>query len=50
MSTRIMENMEQKYEEEIKQLQEEIERCEAEREECLRAIPRQHEENLQNML
>lgn len=45
-----MENVEQKYEEEIKQLEEEIERCEAEREECLRAIARQHGGNLQNML
>ncbi|KAK3536512.1 hypothetical protein QTP86_013839 [Hemibagrus guttatus] len=45
-----MENMEQKYEEEIKLLQQEIEACEAEQEEYLRAISRQHGETLQNIL
>ncbi|MCI4390251.1 hypothetical protein PGIGA_G00120370 [Pangasianodon gigas] len=42
--------MEQDYEEEIKLLQQEIEMCEAEQEECLRAISRQHRETLQNIL
>lgn len=50
MSTRAMENMEQKYEEEIKRLQQEIETCEAEQDEYLRAISRQHGETLQNIL
>lgn len=50
MSTRRKETMEQKYEEEIKLLQQEIERCEAEREECLRAISRQHRETLHDIL
>ncbi|XP_058229802.1 centromere protein P [Hemibagrus wyckioides] len=45
-----MENMEQKYEEEIKRLQQEIETCEAEQDEYLRAISRQHGETLQNIL
>ncbi|XP_060767012.1 centromere protein P isoform X2 [Neoarius graeffei] len=42
--------MEQKYEEEIKLLQQEIETYEAEQEECLQAISRQHGETLQNIL
>ncbi|XP_047666599.1 centromere protein P [Tachysurus fulvidraco] len=45
-----MENMEQKYEEEIQLLQQEIETCEAEQKECLRAISRQHGETVQNIL
>lgn len=50
MSTRIRKNMEQKYEEEIKLLQQEIETYEAEQEECLQAISRQHGGTLQNIL
>lgn len=50
MSTRVRENMEQKYEEDIKLLQEEIETCEAEQEECLRALTREHKDTLQNVL
>ncbi|XP_017305657.1 centromere protein P [Ictalurus punctatus] len=42
--------MEEKYEEEIQRLQQEIETCEAEREECLRAISSQHGETLQRIL
>lgn len=42
--------MEEKYEEEIKLLEEEIETCEVEQEECLRALMREHKETLQNVL
>ncbi|KAF5908777.1 centromere protein P, partial [Clarias magur] len=42
--------MEEKYEEEIKLLQQDIETWEAEREECLRAVSRQHKETLKNIL
>ncbi|TSM44102.1 Centromere protein P [Bagarius yarrelli] len=50
MSIGTMENMEQKYEEEIKLLQQEIEMFEGEMEECLRDISRQHGETLRNIL
>lgn len=50
MSTILKVNMEEKYEEEIKLLQLDIETWEAEREECLRAVSRQHTETLRNIL
>ncbi|XP_046731735.1 centromere protein P isoform X1 [Silurus meridionalis] len=51
VSPRTMDILEQQYEEEIKLLQQETVACEIERDECLRAIFRQHGgETLQNIL
>lgn len=45
-----METMEQKLNEELKLLQQEIQNYEAEQDDCVRAISLQHGEALQNVL